>query len=314
MHCINLLALDSILLSRWAGTVAAGFGVIADELRSFSRDLSRAMNTLRQLSYESVYVVSEYQRRARISKLLIQAVEKLQESGAELLAWRSDDRTQSLLSASGSPCGIGASDYHSLQMCVGCAPNGRYFHTYPHFSIIIVQFFANYIDSVRMAQVMRLTSLPGILLLAASIANDAHAAITMSTSTLVYNGKNYTLATTSTCPDGTLALRYKRKWWCPVVTSSTNAAQATYKAQLAWAIPSTRANGTPLGFGELRGYEVYYTNAAGTLNIVVPVSGATTTTITIGNLSAGTYYFAITAIDNSGLKSSLSPMVSATFP
>ncbi|WP_151031189.1 hypothetical protein [Cellvibrio sp. KY-GH-1] len=67
---INILALNAILVSRRAGDVALGFGVISDELRKFSKELTDIMNNLTVLSYESVQVVSQHQRYLRINHLL----------------------------------------------------------------------------------------------------------------------------------------------------------------------------------------------------------------------------------------------------
>lgn len=67
---INLLALNAILLSRRAGKLALGFGVISDELRTFSKDLTTTMRVLMNLSYSSVAIVSQFQRYSRINHIL----------------------------------------------------------------------------------------------------------------------------------------------------------------------------------------------------------------------------------------------------
>jgi predicted phage tail protein len=87
----------------------------------------------------------------------------------------------------------------------------------------------------------------------------------------------------------------------------------SYSAQLSWTIPSTRTNGTPLTMSELSGYEIYYTNDLGTVSKTVTVSGGSLSTYTLSNIAAGTYHFAISAIDTSGQKSSLSSVVDASF-
>jgi hypothetical protein len=88
---------------------------------------------------------------------------------------------------------------------------------------------------------------------------------------------------------------------------------AAFSVNLSWIIPSTRENGQPLQLSELAGYELYYTTdadaAAGT---TVKVNGGSSASYVIANLPAGSYYFAISAIDTSGLKSPLSAMVTAT--
>lgn len=67
---INILALNAILLSRKAGHVAIGFGVIADELRIFSRGLTSTMQDLMSISYGSIGIVSQCQRQSRRDRLL----------------------------------------------------------------------------------------------------------------------------------------------------------------------------------------------------------------------------------------------------
>ncbi|HET8710102.1 MAG TPA: fibronectin type III domain-containing protein [Spongiibacteraceae bacterium] len=65
---------------------------------------------------------------------------------------------------------------------------------------------------------------------------------------------------------------------------------------------------------ELSGYEVYYTNDSGSVSVAVPVTGGSTVNTVVGNLSSGSYYFSISAIDTNGLKSTLSTVASITFP
>ena len=63
----------------------------------------------------------------------------------------------------------------------------------------------------------------------------------------------------------------------------------------------------------MSGYELYYTtdSSSETSGTTVAVSGGNTASYTVSNLPAGTYYFAIAAVDSSGAKSALSTMVSA---
>lgn len=140
-----------------------------------------------------------------------------------------------------------------------------------------------------------------------------------TTSTITYNSATYSYSSSSTCTDGTAALRYNRKWWCPVVSTVTTptptvTAPATYNAQLSWTIPTTRADGTALTASELAGYEIYYTNDAGSVSAVVPVSGGSAVSTTVSSLASGSYSFSISAIDTSGLKSALSTVATVTFP
>lgn len=74
---INLLALNAILLSRRAGDVALGFGVISDELRRFSKTLTKNMEALMQLSYISIQTISLHQRYLRMNTLMITAAQQI---------------------------------------------------------------------------------------------------------------------------------------------------------------------------------------------------------------------------------------------
>lgn len=138
--------------------------------------------------------------------------------------------------------------------------------------------------------------------------------------TAVYWGQTYAKASASVCSDGAKALYYNNGYWCPYSGStagsgsgSSGSVATTYSANLNWSAPSTREDGTPLALSELKGYEIYYTSEDLNVSQTVSVSGASTASHKVSNLKAGTYYFAISAIDIKGAKSSLSPMVSAKF-
>jgi len=202
---------------------------------------------------------------------------------------------------------------------------------------------------------MRVVALFSALALAATFSGEAAAGRTKTatSTTITYNGATYLYTGTSTCPDGSAALRYNRKWYCPqsamtvasstdtstttttttdttttgtsttattdttstgtTSTGTTTTAPSSYNAQLSWTIPTTRADGSALTAADLAGYEIYYTNDTGTIATTVPVSGGTTNTTTLASLASGNYSFAISAIDASGLKSSLSTVVTVTF-
>ena len=74
--------------------------------------------------------------------------------------------------------------------------------------------------------------------------------------------------------------------------------------------PTSNTDGTALT--NLSGYIINYGTSAGALNKSVTVSGAGTLKQTIANLSTGTWYFGIVAVTNTGLKSNLSSVASAT--
>lgn len=91
-------------------------------------------------------------------------------------------------------------------------------------------------------------------------------------------------------------------------------------ATLSWDAPITSADGTPLT--DLMGYKVYYGAGSGNYTEIIDVgsascqdiNGQTECTTTVGNLSAGDYYFVVTAYDTSGNESNYSNEVSKTIP
>lgn len=85
---------------------------------------------------------------------------------------------------------------------------------------------------------------------------------------------------------------------------------------MTWQIPTTRADGSALIASDLASYEIYYTTdptQPGAVSAKYTVNGGMTTSYDISNLGAGTYYFAISAIDTLGDKSALSSYVTVKF-
>lgn len=80
-------------------------------------------------------------------------------------------------------------------------------------------------------------------------------------------------------------------------------------ATLSWTAPSQREDGSALT--NLAGYKIYYGRDAGNLSTVVNV-GTGLSNYVIENLSAGTWYFAMTAIDGAGVESGRTAAVSKT--
>lgn len=177
---------------------------------------------------------------------------------------------------------------------------------------------------------MRLSYLLSFLLCFAVFSGEAAAARSSSSSTMTYKGVTYKSSSSSKCADGSSALRYQSKYWCPVTTTTassgsttsgstsgsgtTTTTPVTQTAQLTWTIPTTRADGTALAVSELAGYEVYYTNDSGSVSVTLSVSGASTVSTTVASLTTGNYYFSISAVDSTGLKSALSSVVTYTVP
>jgi hypothetical protein len=88
-------------------------------------------------------------------------------------------------------------------------------------------------------------------------------------------------------------------------------AAATGSATLTWTAPTTNTNGTAVT--PLSGYTLYYGTSASSLTQSVVISGSSTTTYTITGLTAGTWYFAVTADATDGTQSAMSNVGSKTF-
>jgi uncharacterized protein YjdB len=93
-------------------------------------------------------------------------------------------------------------------------------------------------------------------------------------------------------------------------TSLTVTAPTTGDATLAWNAPTTHVDGTPLT--DLAGYKIYYGTASGSYTTVIDVGNVTTSVV--GNLTSGTYYFAVTAYDVYGSESGYSNEGSKVIP
>lgn len=82
-------------------------------------------------------------------------------------------------------------------------------------------------------------------------------------------------------------------------------------ASLTWNAPLTMADGSPVV--GLAGYKVYFGQTSGSYTQSAPVVGAANTALVIQNLTAGTWYFAVTSVDTAGNESEKSSQVSKTF-
>ena len=84
-------------------------------------------------------------------------------------------------------------------------------------------------------------------------------------------------------------------------------------ANISWFAPSTRLDGSPLD--NLTGYRVYYgTSYLNLPRTRIEINNPSAVTWSVTGLSAGTWYFAVTAFDGNGYESSFSNIVSMTFP
>jgi hypothetical protein len=107
--------------------------------------------------------------------------------------------------------------------------------------------------------------------------------------------------------DGTLSAAL------PAFTIKVAAAAGTPtvgSATLHWAAPTQNTDGSALT--NLTGYVISYGMSATMLSQTVSITSAATTSYTIQNLGAGTWYFAVTSQTAAGVQSTLSSVVSKT--
>jgi len=83
-------------------------------------------------------------------------------------------------------------------------------------------------------------------------------------------------------------------------------------ADLIWDIPTTRIDGTDLPADEIAGYRIWSGTSSDNLQVVGKVTDSSVTNYTVTDLSAGTYYFAVTAYDINDVESEFSVIVSKT--
>lgn len=70
---INLMALNAILAARGAGDAAAGFGVVATEMRRLSITLEQSMRALRELTDQLLVTTARSTRHAHLAAVLVRA-------------------------------------------------------------------------------------------------------------------------------------------------------------------------------------------------------------------------------------------------
>ena len=75
-------------------------------------------------------------------------------------------------------------------------------------------------------------------------------------------------------------------------------------ATLSWTPPTQNTDGSPLT--DLAAYKVYYGNQSGNYQITIQIDNPGITIYVVENLTPNTYYFVLTAINNSGVESDFS--------
>lgn len=81
-------------------------------------------------------------------------------------------------------------------------------------------------------------------------------------------------------------------------------------ATLSWTPPTQYEDGSAIGSGEIKSYKIYYgTKQGGPYNFIATVPGANNT-VTIENLTNGTWYFVATTVSSQDAESTTTPEVS----
>jgi hypothetical protein len=81
-------------------------------------------------------------------------------------------------------------------------------------------------------------------------------------------------------------------------------------ATVAWTKPTKNSDGSTLT--DLAGFKVVYGNSASALSLSKSITGATATSTSLGSLGAGTWYFAVRAVNSKGVESANSSVGSKT--
>lgn len=81
-------------------------------------------------------------------------------------------------------------------------------------------------------------------------------------------------------------------------------------ARLIWEVPSRRTNGAPLE--NLLGYRVFAGQHPARLRLVAEICSPDATEWVVSGLTPGTWYFALTAVDDRNVESELTNIVSKT--
>ncbi|WP_129645551.1 putative Ig domain-containing protein [Peristeroidobacter agariperforans] len=96
----------------------------------------------------------------------------------------------------------------------------------------------------------------------------------------------------------------------PFTITVSDVANATGSATLSWTPPTQNSDGSSLG--NLAGYRVMYGRTAGNLDQTVNLDNPSLDRYMVENLSSGTWYFAVVAVNATGVTSGLSNTASKT--
>jgi hypothetical protein len=92
-----------------------------------------------------------------------------------------------------------------------------------------------------------------------------------------------------------------------VTVSNAPSGGSSGAATVSWTLPTLNTNGTALT--NLAGVRIFYGTSSSTLTQQIQLPGTSTTTYTIDNLAAGTWYFGAAAYNTAGMQSAMSAIV-----
>lgn len=92
--------------------------------------------------------------------------------------------------------------------------------------------------------------------------------------------------------------------------SSSLPTPSSHAVTLNWTPPTENTDGTALM--NLSGYDIHYGTSSGNYTQSIPVSNPGIATYVVDNLTPGTYYFSVAAVNATGTESPMSSEVSAT--
>ena len=100
----------------------------------------------------------------------------------------------------------------------------------------------------------------------------------------------------------------------PSIPSVPSTPSVVRNVALSWVIPTTREDGSPLTASAIAAYRLFYTrdNSSASEDTIVVINNGNATNTSISLAVAGTYTFAITAVDLQGNESPLSTPASVT--
>jgi hypothetical protein len=98
----------------------------------------------------------------------------------------------------------------------------------------------------------------------------------------------------------------------PSATPFPAPAQTPYSATLTWSPPPLNVDGSSAS--DIIAYRIYFGENASSLTQSIQVPGGTTTGAVVSGLPAGTYYFAMAAVNSLGELSAQTNVVSVTVP